>query len=53
MVKIKSTSIPPKRNDRPYTRVNMIDIIDYWSRENSFINMELYLRVLEVKTTRE
>jgi len=51
MVKIKSTSTPPKRDHRPYTRVNMIDIIDFWKGENSYINIELYLKVLEAKTT--
>ncbi len=35
----------------PYCRASMKEIIDFWTKKNSFINTELYLRVLKAKTT--
>lgn len=50
MVKIKSTTNPSQRVYRPYSRATMKDIIDFWTKKNSFINTELYLQVLKAKT---
>ncbi len=53
MIKIKSTTNPSERIYRPYCRASMKEIIDFWTKENSFINTELYLQILRAKTTHD
>lgn len=49
MIKIQSTVNPKNKIILPYSKPNMADILDYWSKEGSRINEQLYLKVLKAK----
>lgn len=49
MIKIQSTIIPKERLVIPYSRPSMSDILDYWSKEGSKIDEQLYLKILKTK----
>ena len=53
MIKIKSTTNPNERIYRPYCRASMKEIIDFWTKKNSFIITELYLQILRAKTNHD
>lgn len=52
MIKIKSTTKPNQRLNEPYSKVIMADIIDFWSKKDSFFNTELYIQILKVKNNK-
>lgn len=53
MLRIKSTYTPENRLLYPQVRVNMIDIINYWSKPGCKFNYTLYLKFLEAKKEKE
>jgi|32_taG_2_1085360.scaffolds.fasta_scaffold00434_2 hypothetical protein len=52
MIKIKSTTKPNQRLNKPYSKAVMGDIINFWSKKDSFFDTELYIQILKVKNSK-